>query len=397
MLPQTDQTSLLVVLIEDDPASIEPIREALTHREGWCRLQCAGSVRTGIARVAGGGVSLILLDLSLSRAEGDDSLSHFRRLYEEAAGVPIVVLCRAEEESAALSAVRAGAADYMIKDRCATDLERLVQSVVERHRHPAGALRTKSSSTRKAGTMITLLGAKGGVGTTTLALNMGSVLARRSKAIVAELRPSLGTLSQFVRQHSQTRNFTSLLNLEPAAIAEAQAAACLWPYRPIPGLSLLFGPQTVEPAGVLSQAHATAILSLLAGLADFIVIDLPAELSDTNRAVIRASDLLALVVERDPICVQAAKMILRAIESWSDAPQTVAIIVNRTPLASSASMAEIESQLGIPIFGVIPPAADVCNAAHNAYTPLVAFDAESLAAETITALGERLANPGETR
>src|SRR4029079_4891987 len=100
-------------------------------------------------------------------AEGDDSLGHFRKLYEEAAGVPIVMLCRAEDESAALSAVRAGAADYMIKERCATDLERLVQSVVERHRHPAGALRTKTSYTRKAGTMITLLGAKGGVGTTT--------------------------------------------------------------------------------------------------------------------------------------------------------------------------------------------------------------------------------------
>jgi pilus assembly protein CpaE len=226
---------------------------------------------------------------------------------------------------------------------------------------------------------------------------VGSVLARRNKTIVAELRPSLGTLSQFVRQQTHTRNITSLLNREPAAIEEAQAAACLWPYRPIPGLNLLFGPQTMEPGAALGQAHAKAILAILARLADFIVIDLPPELSDTNRAVIRASELLALVVERDPICVQAAKMILRAIESWSDAPQVVAIIVNRTALASSASIADIEVQLGIPVFGVIPPAADVCNAAHNAHTPLVAFDSESLVGESITALAERLANPGETR
>jgi MinD-like ATPase involved in chromosome partitioning or flagellar assembly/CheY-like chemotaxis protein len=397
MRTQTENTNVLVVLIEDDPASVEPIRAALAQREGRCRLQCAGSVPTGLARVAGGGVSLILLDLSLARANGDDALSHFHKLYGEAAGVPIVVLCRAEEESLALSAVRAGAADYMIKERCATDLERLVQSVVERQHHPAASRRTETVSSRKTGTMITLLGAKGGVGTTTLALNVGSVLARRNKAIVAELRPSLGTLSQFVRQQTQTRNITSLLNMEPAAIEETQAAACLWPYRPIAGLNLLFGPQTMEPAAALSQAHAKAILAILARLADFIVIDLPSELSDTNRAVIRASELLALVVERDPICVQAAKMILRAIESWSDAPQMVAIIVNRTALASSASIADIEMQLGIPIFGVIPPAADVCNAAHNAHTPLVTFDSESLVAESITALAERLANPGETR
>ena len=196
MPPQTVKTNVLVVLIEDDPASIEPIREALSHRDGWCRLQCAGSVPTGIARVAGGGVSLVLLDLSLSRTGGDDGLSHFHQLHAEAPDVPIVVLCRAEEESLALSAVRAGAADYMIKDRCATDLERLVQSVVERHRRPLDSIHTGTSVTREAGTMITLLGAKGGVGTTTIALNVGSVLAREHKAIVAELRPTLGTLQE---------------------------------------------------------------------------------------------------------------------------------------------------------------------------------------------------------
>jgi pilus assembly protein CpaE len=397
MLAQTENTNVLVVLIEDDPASIEPIRDALARREGWCRLQCAGSVPTGIARVAGGGVNLVLLDLSLSRAGGDDALSHFHKLHDEVTGVPIVVLCRADEESLALSAVRAGAADYMIKDRCAADLERLVQSVVERHRQPIVAPRTETLLPQKTGTMITLLGAKGGVGTTTLALNVGSVLARQNKAIVAELRPSLGTLSQFVRLQSQTRNITSLLNMEPAAIAEIQAASCLWPYRPIPGLSLLFGPQSMEPCAPLGQAHAKAILAILARLADFIVVDLPSELSDTNRAVIQASDLLALVIERDAICLQAAKMILRAIELWSVAPQIGAIIVNRTPLASSASIAEIEIQLGIPIFGTIPPAPDVCSAAHNARTPLVAFDSESLVASSITALTERLANPSQTR
>src|SRR5436305_10545254 len=140
----------------------------------------------------------------------------------------------------------------------------------------------------------------------------------------------------------------------PAAIEEMQAAACLWPYRPIPGLHLLFGAQTMKDGAALSQAHAKAILAILARLGGFMAIDLSPDLSHTNRAVIRASELLALVVERDPVCVQAAKMILRAIESWSDAPQTVAIIVNRTALASSGWIADIEMPLGIPVFGGIP-------------------------------------------
>jgi septum formation inhibitor-activating ATPase MinD len=60
-------------------------------------------------------------------------------------------------------------------------------------------------------------------------------------------------------------------------------------------------------------------------------------------------------------------------------------------------VSEIEAQLGLPIFGVIPPASDLCLAAQNARTPLVVFQAESLAAGSITALAERLANPVQTR
>src|SRR6185295_7910606 len=166
MPPETVNTNVLVLLIEDDPAGIEPIREVLAHWEGWCRLQCVGSVPTGIARVAGGGVSLVLLNLSSMRGSGDDGLSHFRQLHGEAPGIPIVVLCRAEEEYLALSAVRAGAADYIIKDRCATDLERVVQSVIERSRpHDIG--RAPAPPSPKSGTILTVMGVKGGVGTTT--------------------------------------------------------------------------------------------------------------------------------------------------------------------------------------------------------------------------------------
>jgi pilus assembly protein CpaE len=398
MLSQTEHANVLVVLIGGDAASTEPIRVALARREGWCRLQCAGSVSMGLARVAGGGVNLILLDLSLSRADGDEALSHFHKLRNQAMGVPIVLLCGVEQVGLALNAVRAGAAAYMTKDRCATELEPLVQSVVESRRQPLDSPGKKELANRQAGKIITLLGTKGGVGATTLALNVGSILARRNKAIVAELRPSLGTLAQFVRLHAQTRNLTDLLHMTPSSIAEIQTASCLWPYKPIPGLRLLFGPQTTDAGASFTQAHAKAILAMLTRLADFILIDLPAAaLSDTNRAVIQASDLLALVVERDPICLQAAKMILRAIELWSDAPPIGAIIVNRTALASSVSMAEIEFQLGIPTLGVIPPAADVCIAAYNAHTPLVAFDSESLIAGSITSLTEKLANPGPTR
>ncbi|PYT25653.1 MAG: hypothetical protein DMG57_24430 [Acidobacteria bacterium] len=97
----------------------------------------------------------------------------------------------------ALSAVRAGAADYMIKERCATDLEHLLQSVLERHRRPLDSIHVEA---RKAATMITLLGAKGGVGTTTVALNVGSVLAGRNNIVSAHARNSRNSFGRRVKR-----------------------------------------------------------------------------------------------------------------------------------------------------------------------------------------------------
>jgi nitrogenase subunit NifH len=102
--------------------------------------------------------------------------------------------------------------------------------------------------------------------------------------------------------------------------------------------------------------------------------------------------VIGVVVERDPICVAAAKEMLKAIQSWEASPAVLgAIVVNRVVFASPLELADIELQLGIPILGVIPPAPDLCAAAYNAKCSLVALDPESLAAQSFAALAEKLA------
>jgi hypothetical protein len=57
-------------------------------------------------------------------------------------------------------------------------------------------------------------------------------------------------------------------------------------------------------------------------------------------------------------------------------------VINRTALVSPIPITYIESELSVPIFGVIPPAPDLCAAAQKARIPLVKFDAESLVASS---------------
>ncbi len=119
----------------------------------------------------------------------------------------------------------------------------------------------------------------------------------------------------------------------------------LWPSAAVPGLSLLFGPQTAEDCHEISADTVTSILRSLACLADYVVVDLPATLSPANRSVLSESDYLALVVEREPVCVEAAKFVLETIQKWDVTPaMSGTVIVNRAALVSLSPSEPIRPQ-----------------------------------------------------
>ncbi|SPE38571.1 hypothetical protein SBA6_900009 [Candidatus Sulfopaludibacter sp. SbA6] len=246
---------------------------------------------------------------------------------------------------------------------------------------PQGERGDTISSRAGSGAILAFVGAKGGVGTTTLALNAASLLARHHRVILTELRPQCGALYHYFRTRPAPRNLADLLAGEPARTRVADVQACLWQYTGLPGLRVLFGPQSIDEPMALSPAHVRVVLDSLAQLADYVVLDLPPACSEANRAAVQRSDLLALVLERDPICLLSARVMLEAFEKWKIMPQVAgAVVVNRVALALPFDLSEVETQLGIPLFGAIPPAPELCLAARQALTPLVVFDADSLAA-----------------
>jgi septum formation inhibitor-activating ATPase MinD len=73
-----------------------------------------------------------------------------------------------------------------------------------------------------------------------------------------------------------------------------------------------------------------------------------------------------------------------------------AVLVNRTPVISAWSLADIRSQVGCEILGVIPHDAEMCAAACRLGIPLAVSHPENAAAQSLTALANRLARASST-
>jgi pilus assembly protein CpaE len=241
---------------------------------------------------------------------------------------------------------------------------------------------------RKART-IAFIGGKGGVGTTTVALNVGTALAaEKRKTVIAELRGYHGTLAHNLKRVSVHGNLSALLGLSPEAINEVEINARLARYSS--ELSLLCGPQRAAEARPCTASHVRSVIGGLKSMAEFLVLDLPGEPSESNREAVRNADFIGLVVDREETCVAAAHLMVDHLRSWGTEALIGLVVVHRLPLACPVELETLQRELRLEPMALIPPAADSCVMAASAGVPLIEAYSETLVSASLRELAAKL-------
>jgi PAS domain S-box-containing protein len=128
---EVEGEKIRILLIEDNPGDARLIRELLTATgSASFVLEDADRLSAGQARLAQGGIDVILLDLSLPDSQGLNGLA---KICAQSPKVPVVVLSGLSDEAVALNAVQEGAQDYLVKGKVDSDiLVRSLRYAIER-------------------------------------------------------------------------------------------------------------------------------------------------------------------------------------------------------------------------------------------------------------------------
>ena len=338
--------SIRLLLIEDNTLEARQTQRRLDIAGGGLfQVEWVERMALGQDRLTRGGIDIVLLDLNLPDSQG---LETFAKIHAQAPDVPVVVLTGEDDETLGASAVENGAQDYLVKQQVdGTKLARVLRYALARRR--AQERQVKKWQPGEPARVIGFLGAKGGVGTTTVALNVALALAQQQKSVIlSELRPSFGTLAYQMRQEPH-EGMRALLDHSPERIGEREldALLCQGPA----GLRVLFGPRQMDGFTEIDPGQAEAVVKVLSTMAEFIILDLPSQPSRATQAAVCLCNFIAVVTERELGSVISAKVALNQLQSWGVRGDFAgAVVVNRSEFPSPMKLAEIRSRLGCECF-----------------------------------------------
>ena len=328
------------VLVVDDDASVQRLLQHTLRQEGY-DVVVAGDGEEGLRLWQQDSPSLVLVDVTLPVLDGYEVATRIRA--EEGAGkhVPIIMLTGERDVQQKVRALRAGADDYLIKPFHPAELLARMKSLMARFapgetivgRPPMGRIHA-------------YYGAKGGVGTTTIAINTAIALQSVGRSVcLVDGNLQFGDHRVFLDLGLDRKSIVDVVNA-PAMDADllrsiVQAHGS--------GVDLLLAPPSPEAADLVTAAHMHQILELLRGLYDYVIVDIDKRLDDVNLMVLDVADTIFAVMTADLSCLKNVRLLLETIGHLGYEAGKLKLVLNRSNAFTGINVKSAEGALRRPI------------------------------------------------
>jgi len=359
-----------VLLIVDDDVDTLRLVGLMLQRQGYTILT-ANNGQQAINMVVGEQPDLILLDVMMPGMDGYEVTRHLRG-DPNTADIPIIMFTAKTQLDDKVTGFEAGADDYLTKPTQPRELFAHVKAVLARSMKSRKTIKTPAIEGIERGKVIGVLAAKGGLGVSTMATNLGIALYKKTQqsTVVAEFRPGQGNIGLnlgYVR--SETIN--NLLELTVSELSPRDIKNCLVSHNS--GIKLLLASYQPKDARYITFSETfETIVSNLATMAKYVILDLGPSLPPITEQALSHCDELLIIIEPIPVTITQTRELLTELNARGfEQEQTKVILVNRTEADYLMTPTQIQEQLGANIDLVCTPATEILYQASANHTPVV--------------------------
>lgn len=294
-------------------------------------------------RIADVAPDLCLINLDSNQSQALELILSFCRVNPDAIVLPASGNC---DSTLILKAIRAGAREFLTLPTEAGELMEIVRRLF-RSRDDSLA------SSVKGPQIIAVTGAAGGVGSTTLAVNLAATLAanRNHEAILLDFDLMFGSVDACLDVNTDNTLSAIVQNFDRLDLTLLKRSMT----RHSSGLFVLPRPSALEEVAKIDPETLKRLLGLLRAAFPSVVIDTSKGLQSSDLVAFEMADVILMVILLDLTCLRNTARLLSLFQQFEGMAQRVKLVVNRAgSMESEISLKKAEETLKLPISWQIP-------------------------------------------
>jgi len=380
-----------ILIVDDDLESLKLIGLML-QRRGY-EILAARDGPQALVMAETQDPDLVILDVLMPDMDGYEVCQRLRS-NPLTACLPVVMFTAKTMAQDKVAGFRAGADDYLTKPIHPSELVSHVEALLQRA-EPVRAPARPAPRTRIIGVM----GAKGGVGASTLVVNLAAAAGEQGDQPeeqnhhrwvgVVDLRSGLGTVALLLGQPPRG-GWEKLVRRSIDSLDQETVESQISTHAS--GLRYL--PASLQPASdrtALPPGYVEVVLNRLAENANCLFLDLGSVLDQATRHAIAHCDAVVVVVEPERLCLTLAQVLLEKIKALDAAPDDLRVVlVQRLKTDTAYSQQQVEDLLGHKLAGIVSPAAVIVREALERGQPAVLSHPAAEISEQIRDLSQAL-------
>lgn len=244
------------------------------------------------------------------------------------------------------------------------------------------------------GQIISILGSRGGIGCTSIAVNLAATLASWQENNIALVDLDLAMGDADIAVELPTNDNISLAdlarNIERLDMNYLKRALVK---HPDTGLSILRHPLEMHEVGGIHEGHVERILNLVKMSYSHLIVDLSKGLLPTDLMALRMSNTILLVCQLELSSLRNVVRLIHTLSMEGDLGDRIRVVVNRTGsehMEDGITVKKAEEVIGKPVFWQIPNDSKAMISSRVAGMPLIKHQPKSRAHQSVLGLAQAL-------
>ncbi len=390
-----EKTNIRILIVDDIPETRENLRKLLFFESDIDVVGAAVNGEEGIQIALELQPDIVLMDINMP---GIDGITASERITQQVPFCQVIMMSVQGESDYLRRSMLAGAREFLIKpfssDELVSSIRRVYQLGATRRQAmpvPAPArssATTAESMTRTAGKIISVFSAKGGVGCSTIAVNLAIALQQTAAIKVAIVDASLqfGDVGVLLNLYA-SRTIADLASLVDELDNELINDIFI-PHSS--GVKALLAPPRPEVADTVTPGLMTSVLERLTSMFDIVLVDTGSVLDDIVLNVLDISDKIIVVTTPEIPAIKNAKQFFEVTEALEYDRSRIMFVLNKMDKRINIRAEDIEANIRYKIEGQLPIDDRTVTTSVNQGIPYILGNKNSMLSQSTVALSKHL-------